>query len=174
MSKVSKTAKASAVRAETKAKFVWTPENAIPEIRRSREAKLFVGNMELIDVLLGEYDRLQGAVLADINTKAQYSQRIETLQEDLKTLVTMSAQNRATVTVLREGKQAAEAEVVRLTETLKTITLQRDESLAQLEQERDVRLLLSGENAKLARESGDVLSSIHEAEATMLDAGHKA
>lgn len=175
MSKLSKTAKASMVQTVSKAKVEWTPENAIPEIRRSREAKLFVGNMELVDVLLAEYDRLVGVVLGDINTKAQYAQRIETLQDDLKTLATMSAQNRATVTVLREGKQAADADVARLTETVKQLTLERDEARAQLEQEHDVRLLLSSENAKLAKETGDVVSSIHEAEATMMDAGlHKA
>lgn len=173
MSKLSKTAKASIVKADTKAKFVWTPENAIPEIRRSREASLFIGNMELVDVLLGEYDRLQDVVLESVNVASQNVSQIETLKDDLKTLAGMSAQNRATITVLREGKQAAEDEIARLTETLKTITLQRDEALANLEQERDVRLLLSGENAKLAKQTGDVLSSIHEAEATILDAGHK-
>lgn len=165
MSKISKTAKASAVKGEAKAKFVWTSETAIPEIRRSREAKLFVGNMELIDLLLGEYDRLRDVVLADINTKAGYAGRIETLSDDLKTLMRMQAEGRATITVLRESKQAAEDDVARLTETLKTVTFQRDEALAKLEQEHDVRLLLSGENAKLARESGDVVSTVFEANA---------
>ena len=174
MSKVSKTARASVVQTAPKAKLIWTPDNAIPEIRRSREAKLFVGNMELVDVLLGEYDRMQGVILADVNTRAGYASQIETYKEDLKTLAGMSAQNRATITVLRESKQAAEDEVARLQATVGQLARERDEARALLEQERDVRLLLSGENAKLAAQAGDVLSNIHEAEATMLDAGHKA
>lgn len=202
MSKISKTAKASMVQTVVKAKAAWTPETAIPEIRRNREAKLFVGNMELLDVLLAEYDSLLAQRLELSASKLEYVEVEKFLTsagvdenfgapdtpdiplpswvlvlrnkiDAFKTLNTMAAQNRATITVLREGRQAAEEEVARLTETVKQLTLERDEARAQLEQERDVRLLLSGENAKLAQQTGDVVSNIHEAEATMLDAGHK-
>lgn len=79
----SKTAKASMVKEASKEKFVWTPESAIREIRKNRQAKLFVCNMELVDLLLAAYDGNEAALFIAREGQKQSNERLDAVSTEM-------------------------------------------------------------------------------------------
>jgi hypothetical protein len=67
-----------------KPKEELTPAQAIQEIRNLRRAKLFVSNMEMVDVLLAEYDKALAGVeeLASIRAELALARQPEAPQPE--------------------------------------------------------------------------------------------
>jgi hypothetical protein len=83
MSKQSKTAKASIVRETPRQKYIWTTEKAIQEIRNSRAARLFIGNMELVDLLLAAYDQNETERILAQERAADLAVRLDAVSAEL-------------------------------------------------------------------------------------------
>lgn len=79
---VSRQTTAAGEKKASKATKVWSAEEAINEVRQLRAGKLFVTNMELVDLLLADDDNLVGQLKENLNVQAAQAEEITSLRAD--------------------------------------------------------------------------------------------